>query len=924
MAAGRIPLSGRLRFLFVCLTLSGTSGLIYEVVWMRKLALLFGSTTLATSLSLSIFLGGMAVGAWFFGSRATRWRSPARAYALMEVVVGVFGAASSWMLSGAAVIYPVLVQRFVPGVFGAYLLQLALTAVVLIVPTALMGGTIPVLLAAGAERESRQPGQTGSRFSALYAANTFGATAGAALTAFWLLPVAGLQRTLEIAAVLNVAAGALAWFAGRSDRLPVSLDAPSDLRPSRSGASPAIPLLLVPVVAFASGFSTLFHEVVWTRALDLVLGNSTRAFATMLTVFLIGLAGGGLTAGAAIRTLARASRKPRRWDLGQLLALSLAGVAAAVLGSSWAIGQSPEWFLRLWQHQHGSTFDVFLASLAIGGAVLLAPAFLMGLVLPVAIELGRDGRDAADRVGRYYAVNTVGCIAGAALAGLAFVPRIGMESSLITGAWINVAIAALVLATRPAELWRRAAGIAGLAAVAVALTWLTPAWDRKWMTIGPYFNASQILRGGLDNYREELASRELLFYREGRTGTVTVTERRGERNLAIDGRGEASTRALAQVLLGHAPFVTGREIKDAFVIGFGTGTTTGTLASYPIRHIDVVDLEGAVIEASRLFDSINQHPLADPRVSVHVEDARSLLALEAPASYDAIISQPSYPWVSGASKLFTEEFYMLARSRLRAGGVFAQWVQLYDIDEADVRSFLRTFSVAFPNTMVFDVGGAARELLLLGSVDKVSISWPALRAAYADPRRRTNLGKVELPDEGSLLALVLLGSGDLADILGNGPVNTDDNSLLEFGSATTLYDDTARANQQVLRQAAGDPWSFVTDAPVGRERELATAEMARGAARMHDLARALRFAQSGVDLDGREEAYCALGDVLFADHEVPGAVRAWTRGLSFAPDDTELMIRLVRYYRGVEKQKRPAQYAAWAARVPFALTDTIR
>ena len=244
---------------------------------------------------------------------------------------------------------------------------------------------------------------------------------------------------------------------------------------------------------------------------------------------------------------------------------------------------------------------------------------------------------------------------------------------------------------------------------------------------------------------------------------------------------------IAQVVLGHLPFIFGRPIHDVCIIGLGTGVTAGAVTLSPVRQAEVIEIEPAVIEASAFFDSINHRPLTDPRVVVRVDDARNALLVSSSSSYDLIVSQPSYPWASGSSKLFTWEFYHLAQTRLRTPGIFAQWVQLYNMDFASVMTLLKTFTLVFPQTLVMQVGGSSGEILLLGTTDQALIPWPALSHIFSSPRRAEELTRIGVSNPGTILARLLLGPQEIPPLVAAYPTNTDDNGWLEFSAVRSLY-----------------------------------------------------------------------------------------------------------------------------------------
>ena len=892
---------GSQALLLTCFVLSGVSGLVYEVVWTRKLTLYLGSTTLATSISLAAYLGGLALGAWLLGVVADRLRRPAAVYGALEVAIGAYGLVSLRLLDAVGPLYVRVQAALAPASWWGGVAQFALVGAVLVVPTVLMGGTLPVLVRATG---LAGPG-LGDRVGRLYAANTAGAVAGVALAGFVLLPRLGLFRSVLLAAAVNLGLGlvVLARFGGGREAL--APEGPSAA--SAEDPAPAWPLL-AGLVVFVSGFCALFYEVVWTRALELVLGTSTWAFSLMLTTFLLGLS---LGIGLGGRLVRGGRAAPTALWLVQ------AGVGVSVFFTAGLLQALPGWFVALYARFAEQPALFRLAQAGLCMMVLLVPALLIGMVFPLAVALsgvrtGREGRT----VGRLYAVNTVGSILGAFLAGLVVIPAIGMHRALLAGVWMNLGLAAAIgTQVGRCRLAVRLAAVVAPLALGGLLSLRPPAWDAMTMTSGPFLYAPRILRAGPDRVRAVEAESRLLFYREGTSGTVTVKERRGFRYLAIDGRGEGGTTAAAQILLGHLPFVFEASIRDVFVIGFGTGSTAGATTRYPVERIDVVDLAPSVVEASRFFEAINHRPLDDPRVRVRIADARSVLLATPPAAYDLILSQPSHPWVPGAAKLFTAEFYRLVRDRLRPGGLFAQWVQLYNLDREGLVSLLGTFADAFADTVVVEVGGRSSELILVGGRDRVRLAWDAVQELFADPLRVRDLGRIGLTSPGALLARIMMGSSGLRTLVGTYTPNTDDNGLLEFRSLGDLYAETTDANRLFLRGAVTEPWAHVSGIPPGTVGQTVLVDMAAAAHASGDHERGLAFIRAALALGATAAAYRIEGDLLYAAGHWDAAVVAWRRALDQQPGQLASLRRLVRHYRAQWEGRRPPEFGAWVARL---------
>jgi len=899
-------------FIIGCFFLSGFSGLVFEVAWTRKLGLILGSTTLSVSLVLSAYLGGLALGAYLIGRRADQFRAPATIYGLLELGIGIYGALSLRILDASAPLYARLIHLIPSPSVGSALGEFGLVSLVLIIPTVLMGGSLPVLV-----RASASSAGIGLRAGRLYAANTGGAVFGAAVAGFILLPRLGLQQTVLTAAYINVLIGlvVIGFFQRRAAESSAKaefgprLDIPFNQADSTGQRGRNLPVL--GLIVLSSGFCALFYEVIWTRILELIVGSSTWAFSLMLTTFLLGLSL-GIALGAWLSSRIRS-------DLFGLGMVQI-GVGLSILLSLSVLPLLPDWIFDLYLRVHGRTLLFLLGQAGLCAAMLLLPATLMGTIFPLVVELTAPAHTREAReIGQLYALNTLGCIAGALLAGLVLIPGIGLQNSLRVGVWINLGLATVLLATmwkRTTRLWRLVALCAAIAGTA-AWNHNTRAWNPLNMTSGLYLYAPDVLNTGIKLYHAAVNASTVLFYKEGSVGTVAVIQRPTGQVLSIDGRAEGSNHAVSQTLLGHLPFALNRSVQDVLVIGFGTGSTVGAVTAYPVRRIDVAELEPAVIEASQLFENINHKPLSDSRVHMLVGDARNLLLVTPPASYDLIICQPSNPWVSGSSKLFTQEFYALVKDRLRPTGILAQWIQLSRVDMSSVMTMLKTITNVLPQALVFYAGGTSEELLLIAGQTPHMLDWPALVHMVEDPITSADLHRIGIQSPSRLLANLWVGPDDARRMTADAPINTDDNGLVEFAALRNLHRESGQTNMAQLRRSGTvTPWTVVANGPDGAALQQVLLQAAELLLKDNDFERGIAFAREAVRLKPTAATYQVLGDYLYVQQSKGDGIEAWRQALALDASNQIALGRLVRHYSALPTRSRPAEFLQWCAQVP--------
>lgn len=766
--------------------LSGATGLVYELLWVRVLYQSFGSTIQSVTTVVAAYMGGLGLGAWIFGRLADRTSRPARLYGWLEVAIGAFGIISPFVLA--------LVHRFYIGAAGALdvgggasvALRFGLAALVLLIPTTLMGGTLPILTRAlmGDDRERLK-----HSLSRLYGLNTLGAVTGTALAGFFLIEFVGVRASLWATAAINLAIGAVAIRFAADHALPPTNPSPQAPTPAARDPLRTLALALLALTAFAS----LLDEIAWTRVLVMVVGGSTYAFTLVLLVFLLGIGIGSV--------LVAGRRLPRPDTAAEAsLAQGITGIGAA--GLFLFFGLLPSYIIAVFQISDMSAVGrLLMMGVAVGGVVLV-PAIGMGMTFPLLTDLVAREREArgAD-VGAAYALNTAGSILGAVLTGFVLVVALGTQSTLRLGLVIN-GLAALALAAFAARgvieasaehkrLRVRVLAGGGLGMLALVAAVAAPGWSTRLIDLGPTIYArNKMTREQRHLFLEHRGVRQLAF-REGANATVSVWEGEAGRSLRVNGKVDASDRGDmdTQVMLGFAPLAARAGATSAFVIGYGSGVTARVVAAAPgMQRVRIVELEPAVLAMDSLFHGVNDRVLSKPNVRAIEDDARSALQLD-PQRYDLIVSEPSNPWVAGIATLYTPEFFRIARSRLTDGGVFAQWIQLYQLPLPIVAGIVRSIREVFPHTHVWF--GEAHDLIVLASDQPLRYD-PAWLALLLDRGGALHdVGREWLLLEGAdgyMGRLILRDSGAAELAERSTFAHTDDRPRLEFAAARSFLD----------------------------------------------------------------------------------------------------------------------------------------
>jgi len=773
--------------LYLLVFVSGVSALIYELVWQRLLHLVFGVSTLATSAVLAAFMGGLALGSLLLGRRADRAARPLRLYAMLEAGIALTALLVPPGLNWMTDLYTTLYGHLQPGTWGGAGIRFLLALAVLLIPATLIGATVPVM----GRLAKDLAGRLNVGFSLLYGVNTLGAVAGAGLTGLILLHYIGTTSTVGLAVGLNLAVAATAALVSLRNAdcgLRMEVPASADLQAKPATPQSAIykpPFALLLGCALTTGAVTTGMEVVWTRILGVFTSNSAYAFALMLSVLLLGLGVGSFLQALWAR---RPGNDWRRLALCQAL---LAGLTLVTLP---CFRVAPDWLAR-WCAD-GSTTVLLLGELMLAASALFLPAALMGMSFPLlAAGLTGDPARFGSRLGRLYAANTMGCVAGAFLAGFVLVPALGLRATLDLFAVgsLSVGLIAWAQTTGPRLLRVTVPATAVLSAAAAML--LLPA--------GPFLKSAV------------QEPRQLLYYREGNNGTVSVIEEpNGVRQILVDGQpvaGTSDTSVIDQKMLAHLPLLLHPNPQRALTVGFGSGGTSHSMTRHGIG-VDCVEIEAAVPDAADHFLSENLDVRQHPRFHLVLDDARSWLRV-APQKYDVIVTDcTNLPYKSNGD-LYTVEYFQLMRDRLGPRGLAAAWVPANGISADDLRTLLRSFRAVFPHTSVWYMNPMPTDfLIVVGSPDRLCIDVHQLAERMAMPAVRDDLAAVGLTDPCRLLYTFLTADEGLDRYLGPGPLHTDDRPVLSYSTYGSAFRQTIAGNLVELLSCRTDVAAYVCGA----------------------------------------------------------------------------------------------------------------
>jgi predicted membrane-bound spermidine synthase len=803
---GRIPVGA----FFALFTVSGFAGLIYESIWSHYLKLFLGHAAYAQTLVLAIFMGGMALGAGLVSRFTLRIPDLLRGYALAEFGIGVlalafhqvFQASTGWALES---LFPAMGAGA-----GVDIVKWTLASLLILPASLLLGTTFP-LMSAGVMRLYPETG--GRALAMLYFTNSFGAAAGVLASGFVLIRSFGLPGTILTAGIMNIVLALAVW--GLTRALPPVRPLPPQPRGEGTSGARALGRVILGAAA-ATGAASFVYEITWIRMLTTGLGASTHAFEIMLSAFILGMSLGAFVLRGRIERL--------RNDVAWLAALLLAKAFFAVY-AVWVYGDVLEfvrWTLAATARTDQGYVLVNAAGLVASMMVMLPTAFCAGMTLPLATNaLTRRGHGEAS-IGRIYGANTAGCILGAAFATHVGMELLGVKNLTGLGAFIDVAVALAILAVGlEGESRRRALAAGAVLAVVGAVAFASIQLDLLRMSSG-------VFRFGMF---EDPARVSVAFYRDGKTASISVTDNKdnNRRSIRTNGKTDAAITIgeglrpgpdeSTMILAAAIPLALKPDAAVVANIGFGSGLTTHALLGSPnVREVDSIEIERMMVEGARLFYPRNRRAYEDPRSRIHIDDAKTFFASHG-KRYDIIVSEPSNPWVSGVSTLFSHEFYGQVRRHLKDDGLLVQWVQSYDIGLDLLATVFKALGSRFGDYVVYRVG--AVDLLIVATPGK---ALPAMRPElFAFPGLAADLGYLGYQEIADLAMLRVGGRGVLEGVFARSefPPNSDYFPVLDQHAPRARFRGDSAQELRLAREGPVPVLAMLdgeTRVPVGRVR----------------------------------------------------------------------------------------------------------
>ncbi|MEO6462386.1 MAG: fused MFS/spermidine synthase, partial [Candidatus Eisenbacteria bacterium] len=789
-------------FVILAFFVSGASSLMLEVVWSKALGHVIGNTLQAITTVVASYMGGLALGAAWAGRSGLGQKRPVLAYGVLEMGIGLFGIASPYLIRALDAPLGAAYAAFGAASPAYAGIRFLVTFGLLLVPTTMMGATLPILVSWGTRRAD-----LARVLGTLYAVNTAGAVAGTVLAGFILLPAIGLSRTALLAGLISLTLGAVMALLDRRRDIAAETSPPAGAPTTTTTAArskthvvvdPAERPRLMLVLFALSGAVSLSTQIAWTRVAAILIGSSVYSFTLVLATFLV-----GISAGAAL-VVPWIARRGASWRLFAVLQWI---AAAGILYASVRIADAPWSLLANVVSMNGRVQWLWLQESLLLAGFMLPACLAFGAIFPVATRLSvLPGDTPSHTTGRAYGWNTMGTITGALLTGYVLMRVIGMRGTLLAVGGTALVIGCIAWFAAPARPRKRSsipegAPIAALAVPAlvvasfVVAAFFAPPWNRGLLAIGVFrpliaSNAERAMTpaAARQSLRDMMAMEDLLSFEEGSSATVSVHRTKSEPPIVairVNGKTDASTSIdmKTQILAGQVAMMWATDSARVAIVGYGSGVTVGSALTHPLRSLDCIELEPAVLAADRFFRPYNGDPMSDPRLAVHVEDGRTFIA-RSRQPYDVIISEPSNPWLAGVNNLFTVDYYRLVRRALAPAGVFCQWIQFYEMSSVTVSSLARSLNEVFPEAQVFL---SNRDLLLVATRDGRPLDVAHVAERLVRPNVARDLARADVKTVGDLVALRLTDLPGLIPVLPPAPLNLDDRPFVEYRAPIDFY-----------------------------------------------------------------------------------------------------------------------------------------
>jgi len=734
---------------------------------------------------LATYMGGLAFGAFYFGKYADKVVNPIRLYGLLELGIGGYCLAYPFIINVVGELFIDVASKLggSSSQNGLLVLKFLLSFGTLIIPTFLMGGTLPILI----KYVCKNIADSGKDVAVLYFVNSFGAIIGTGLCGFYLIRVYGVENTVYFTGFFNILIGVIALvFSKRIEKTTISKVTATLNGTSNQEIFHTSIVRMATIAALVSGFIAMLYELAWIRLLSNILGSTTYSFTLMLLAFISGIALGSFIVSLIIKRIKNLVFFLTICQLGTAFSMVLMlplyeRLPYYLMKFSSSIGNSPEnfnSFLRL------EFLFCFL--------IMLIPSLFSGMSLPVISRIANCGLQFLGKsIGGIFSINTLGSVLGALLTGLLFIPFLGVKMTLELGVLLNGVLAIIILSNTNVSKKVKLGSSLTFVVLVIGYKLLFPSWNQNFLISGVFrLLNTEAVSSYAEFVEQQNEGQKILWYKEGVNANVAIRESNFEgviqKTLVINGKADASSVAdlQTQVLLGQIPLMLYPNRGNALVIGLGSGITCGSALRHPIKSLDVVEIAAEVVECNSFFKEENYDFTKDPRVKIYIDDAITQLKINS-KKYDYIISEPSNPWIAGIGNLYTIDFFELCKKRMTKSGVLAQWFHTYDVNNDLFQLVVSTVCKVFPHVTIWKASDS--DIIILASVKPQPADFKAMEQKMKQPKIANDLARIKMFDVPSLLSTQVVSARNNPYAFLNKEVNTTDKSPLEYLAPISLF-----------------------------------------------------------------------------------------------------------------------------------------
>ncbi|MBN2442414.1 MAG: fused MFS/spermidine synthase [Spirochaetales bacterium] len=752
--------------------ISGGCSLIYEVIWRRLLKLIIGNTTYATSITIAVFIGGLALGAFLVRNRADKIKNKIKVYGIIEGAISLFALLIPVFLWLVDFLYKTIYRTFSPPSAVILILQIFISSLILLIPAVLMGSTLPILSGWLIKKSEL----TGFKSGLLYSFNTLGALVGTYIAGFYLIRLIGIYYTYYIAVGLNfiIALSAFLISIIEKKKAETSKIKRIKIKMQKEKQKKSFIPIYVNIFLFINGFVALGYEILWMKTVVHYLKAEIYVFSAILTIYLFGYAIGSHI-GSWI------TKKIKNYLFLFAIITQLIGLSG-ILYIPYLI-QLPV-FQATWLKPLGAFLlqqEGYYIHLLYSFLLFFIPSILMGLCFPLLIQMrAKYSENIGNTIASAYSINTAGCVFGSLIAAFLFIPIFGSQISIQIFGFIAI-FAGLLIILLLSKLYQKII-LVPIAVFSLLFFIFYPESEFiEWVNINEGQGQRQVQL--LDIIEGINTTASVHQYVDDKTKVITTA--------GINVAGDSRLLRQTQKVQGHFPVILHGNPKKVLTVGFGSGELTKTLTFHNIPDISCVEIAPEMVVLSKKhFSHINLGDDLEKKVKMIYMDAKNYIHLT-DTKYDVIMNDSIWPgYFAESSSLYTKEYFIDGKRILNDDGIYSTWLPI-NMPTLSLLSIVKTFYEVFENTLLFYPHNEfSQHILLVGQKNAHKYSYTNMKNEYMKENVINSLKLIGIEDINHVIDFILADYSSLKELTKAFPINSDYFPVVEFdvGRGKTNFD----------------------------------------------------------------------------------------------------------------------------------------